>query len=297
MAVTSEAKMNSVSRPRASTKRRLQPGERTLLWVSRIIIWIVIVITLIPMWFVFTASFDPSNSYISVSFFPKHPTFANYEQLFAGGQFVVWLRNSLIVGLTVGVAQVFVTALSAFAFSKLRFHGRKYGLMTLLLLQMFPNILAISAIYAALAKLNLIDFLFSYILVMLGASAFNVWLLKGFMDSIPKELDEASFIDGANTWQRFFRIQLPLSAPMLVVIFLLTIIGTFGDYLFSGTILQSPSNYTLGVGMYNLISGQFAKNWGDFAAAALLSAVPLALITGFAQRYLVRGLVAGSVKG
>lgn len=281
-----------------ATQSHLTPGERTVLWVSRVFIWIVIIVTMIPMWFVFTASFDPSNSYISVSFFPAHATFANYRALFVhGGQFLVWVKNSLIVGFVVSSAQVFITALSAFAFSKLRFYGRKYGLMTLILLQMFPNFLAISAIYGALAQLNMIDNLGSYMLVMLGTSAFNVWLLKGYLDSVPKELDEAARIDGASSWQRFLRVHLPLAVPMLVVIFLLTLVGVFGDYLLSGTILQSPGHYTLAVGMYDLISNQFGKNWGEFAAAALLSAVPLALIFGLAQRYLASGLVAGSVKG
>ncbi len=291
--------MTTASQPtlKVKDKHTLSPGERTTLWISRVIIWAVIIVVLIPMWFVLTASFDPSNSYISVSFFPAHATLDNYRQLFIDGQFLVWVRNSLIVGLTLGILQVFITALSAFAFSKMRFYGRRYGLMTLLLLQMFPNFLSIAAFYTALAKLNLIDYLGSYIVVLLGTSAFNVWLLKGFMDSIPRELDEAALIDGANSWQRFIRVQLPLSAPMLVVIFLLTVIGAFGEYLFAGTILQSPSNYTLGVGMYNLISNQYAKNWGEFAAAALLSAIPLGVIFAFAQKYLSTGLVAGSVKG
>lgn len=275
----------------------MRPGERMALWVSRVVVWAVILVTMIPMWFVFTASFDPSNSYVSVSFFPSHVTFANYTALFHGSQFLIWVKNSLIVGVTVSIVQVIITALSAFAFSKLQFYGKKYGLMTLILLQMFPNFLAISAIYGALAQLNMIDSLGSYILVMLGTSAFNVWLLKGYLDSVPKELDEAALIDGANAWQRFLRIQLPLARPMLVVIFLLTIVGVFGDYLLSGTILQSPGNYTLAVGMYDLISQQFGKNWGEFAAAALLSAVPLAVIFGLAQRYIASGLVAGSVKG
>lgn len=275
----------------------MRPGERMALWVSRVVVWAVILVTMIPMWFVFTASFDPSNSYVSVSFFPSHVTFANYTALFHGSQFLIWVKNSLIVGVTVSIVQVIITALSAFAFSKLQFYGKKYGLMTLILLQMFPNFLAISAIYGALAQLNMIDSLGSYILVMLGTSAFNVWLLKGYLDSVPKELDEAALIDGANAWQRFLRIQLPLARPMLVVIFLLTIVGVFGDYLLSGTILRSPGNYTLAVGMYDLISQQFGKNWGEFAAAALLSAVPLAVIFGLAQRYIASGLVAGSVKG
>lgn len=284
-------------RVRKADRPRLTPGERTALWVSRVIVWVVIIITLIPMWFVVTASFDPSNSYISVSFFPANASFANYAALFQGGQFLIWVKNSLLVGLVVSFAQVFITALSAFAFSKLQFYGKKYGLMTLILLQMFPNFLAISAIYGALAQLNMIDSLSSYMLVMLGTSAFNVWLLKGYLDSVPKELDEAAVIDGATTWQRFLRIQLPLAMPMLVVIFLLTLVGVFGDYLMAGTVLQSPNNYTLAVGMYDLISNQFGKNWGEFAAAALLSAVPLAVIFGLAQRYIASGLVAGSVKG
>ncbi|WP_062307682.1 sugar ABC transporter permease [Alicyclobacillus sendaiensis] len=285
--------------PASRTRRRrsMQPGERVVLWASRVVIWCIIVMVLLPMWFVVIASFNPSNSYISFSLFPANASLVNYKTLFQGGQFWAWVRNSLLVGVVVAVAQSFITAMSAFAFSKLRFYGRKYGLMTLLLLQMFPNILAIAAFYTALAKLNMIDMLGSYILVMLGTSAFNIWLLKGYMDSVPRELDEAAVIDGATTWKRFIHVTLPLSTPMMVVIFFLTLVGIFSEYMFAGTILQSPWNYTLGVGMYNLISGQFAKNWGEFAAAALLSAVPLAIVFAIAQRYLTKGLVAGSVKG
>ncbi|KPV43320.1 sugar ABC transporter permease [Alicyclobacillus ferrooxydans] len=279
------------------TKKVMAPGERAVLWISRLAIWIIIVLTLIPIWFVIEASFNPSNSYFSVSFFPAHPSLSNYATLFQSSGFMTWVRNSLIVGLTVGIGQVLLTATAAFAFSRLRFWGRKYGLMSLLILQMFPNFLAIAAIYAALAKLNMIDNLWAYILVMLGGSAYNVWLLKGYFDSIPKDLDEAAIIDGANSWQRFVQILLPLAVPMLVVIFLFTLMGAFSEYILAGTILQSPQNYTLGVGMYGMISGQFAKNWGEFAAAALLSAIPLTVIFGLLQRYIASGLVAGSVKG
>lgn len=112
--------MTTASQPtlKVKDKHTLSPGERTTLWISRVIIWAVIIVVLIPMWFVLTASFDPSNSYISVSFFPAHATLDNYRQLFIDGQFLVWVRNSLIVGLTLGILQVFITALSAFAFQK-----------------------------------------------------------------------------------------------------------------------------------------------------------------------------------
>lgn len=278
-------------------RKKLKPGESIVLWVSRLVIWCVILLTMIPLLFVVTASFNSSNTYFSASLIPSHPSLINYIKLFQDGQFLIWVKNSLIVGLSVAIGQVFFTATSAFAFSRLRFYGRKYGLMTLLILQMFPNFLAIAAIYGVLAQFGMIDNIASYILVMLGGSAYHIWLLKNYFDTVPKELDESAIIDGANSWQRFIKILLPLSMPMLVVIFLFTLMGAFGEYVLAGTILQSPQNYTLGVGMYQMISGKFAQSWGEFAAAALLSALPLTIIFGLLQKYIASGLVAGSVKG
>ncbi|MCM2535092.1 hypothetical protein NDK43_25565 [Neobacillus pocheonensis] len=133
-------------------RKKLKPGESLVLWISRLVIWCVILLTVIPMLFVVTASFNSSNTYFSASLIPSHPSFVNYTKLFQDGQFLVWVKNSLIVGLSVAIGQVFFTATSAFAFSRLRFFGRKYGLMTLLILQMFPNFLAIAAIYGVLAS-------------------------------------------------------------------------------------------------------------------------------------------------
>ncbi|MDQ0202065.1 sugar ABC transporter permease [Neobacillus ginsengisoli] len=278
-------------------RKKLKPGEGLVLWISRLIIWCVILITIIPLLFVVTASFNPTNTYFSSSLIPNHFSLNNYIKLFQDGQFLIWVKNSLIVGLSVAIGQVFFTATSAFAFSRLRFYGRKYGLMTLLILQMFPNFLAIAAIYGVLAKFGMIDSIAAYVLVMLGGSAYNIWLLKNYFDTVPKELDESAIIDGANAWQRFLKILLPLSMPMLVVIFLFTLMGAFGEYVLAGTIIQSPQNYTLGVGMYSMISGKFAQSWGEFSAAALLSALPLTIVFGLLQKYIASGLVAGSVKG
>lgn len=276
---------------------RLRPGRRAALWLSRIAIWCLIVIVILPMWFVVEASFNPSNSYLSFTLWPSNASLANYAALFQNGQFWVWLRNSLIVSISVGLIQVLITALGAFAFSRMRFWGRKYGLMVLILLQMFPAFLSVSAFYAVMTKLNMMDALWSYILVMISGSAYNIWLMKGYFDTVPRDLDEAALMDGANSWQRFWYVLLPPAVPMIVVIFLFTLVGMFGEYIFAGMILQSPQNYTLAVGMYNLISGQFAKNWGEFSAAALLSAVPLTVIFGLCQRWLASGLVAGATKG
>ncbi len=283
--------------PRPVIHKALSSGERTVLWISRIVLIVFVLIVLIPMWFVLEASVNPLNSYVTFSFWPDHASLVNYIQVFKDGQWLIWVKNTVIVAMSIGLIQVFITALSAFAFSKMRFWGRKYGLMTLIILQMFPNFLAIAAYYSALSKFNLIDTMGGYILVMIGGSAFNIWLLKGYFDSVPKELEEAAIIDGANSWYRFTRILLPLAKPMLVVIFLFTIVGTFSDYIMAGMVFETPSQYTLAVGMYGLISGQFGQNWGLFSAEALMSAVPLALIFGLGQKFIASGLVAGAVKG
>ncbi|WP_245926349.1 sugar ABC transporter permease [Sulfoacidibacillus thermotolerans] len=272
-------------------------GERIALWTARFVLIVFVFVVLIPLWFVFEASVNPLNSYVSFSLWPAHASLVNYIQVFQQGQWLLWVKNTVILAVSIGILQVFITALSAFAFSKMRFWGRKYGLMTLIILQMFPNFLAIAAYYSALAKFNLIDTMGGYILVMIGGSAFNIWLLKNYFDAVPKELEEAAIIDGANSWYRFTRILLPLATPMLIVIFLFTLVGIFSDYIMAGMVFETPSQYTLAVGMYGLISGQFGQNWGMFSAEALMSAIPLALIFGLGQRFIASGLVAGAVKG
>ncbi|KUO96096.1 sugar ABC transporter permease [Ferroacidibacillus organovorans] len=278
-------------------KKTLAPGQRLVLWVSRIIIWFFILLAMFPIYFVLLASLKGGQSFFSGNLFPRSITLQNYWTLLTQTSFLTWMRNSLIVGLLLGTVQIIFTATSAYAFSRMKFFGRKYGLMTLLLLQMFPNALAVSAILAVLTQLNLLDNLYIYVLVQAGGSAFNIWLLKGYLDTIPRELDEAAVMDGANSMQIYLRIILPLSVPMLVVIFLFTFIGSFNEFLLGSTILQSPSNYTLPIGLFQFIQGQFAKNWTEFSAAALLAAVPLTVLYAVFQKWIVSGLVAGSVKG
>lgn len=284
--------------------KRLSPGENVVLWSSRLIIWVIIILTMIPLLFVASAAFNPGNAYFSSSLIPAHPSWANFVKLFVksnsqadDGMFLVWARNSVIVALTVGIGQVFFTATAAFAFSRLRFYGRKHGLVALLILQMFPNTLALVAIYVGFAKLNMIDNVYAYALALLGGSAYNIFLLKGYMDALPRDLDEAAIIDGANTWQRFWNILLPLVVPMLVVIFIFSIQGSISEYMLAGTVIQTPDKFTLALGLNSLIQQQFAKNWGEFAAGALLAAAPLTIIFAITQRWIASGLAAGSVKG
>lgn len=281
-----------------NSKKAFKPGQFAVTSLSRLIIWIVILLSIVPMLYVISASFNPGQSDFSASLIPPNASFANYIALFKTTDFGIWIRNSTEVAVVVATAQMFMTAIGAYAFSRLRFYGRKYGLMALILLQMFPGVLSVSAIYAELAQLGLLDNLWVYILIQIGGSAFNIWLVKGYYDTIPRELDEAAIMDGAGHWTIFWKIVLPLARPMLAVIFFLTLIGMYSEYLMANTILQSPQNFTLGMGMYSMVSGQYATHlWGEFAAAALISAVPLTVAFGLLNPLISKGLTAGSVKG
>jgi len=280
------------------SKSAFKPGEFAVTWITRIFVWIVILLSLIPMLYVVTASFNPGQADFSASLIPPNASFSNYVDLFDKTNFGIWIRNSTLVAVVVSTAQVFLTGMGAYAFSRMKFFGRKYGLMTLILLQMFPGVLSVAAIYAVLAQWGILDNLWVYILLLIGGSAFSIWLVKGYYDTIPRELDEAAIMDGANHWVVFWRVILPLARPMLAVIFFLSLIGTYSEYVLGSVVLQSPQNFTLGLGMYSLVSGQFASHaWGEFAAAALISAVPLTLGFAFLSPLISKGLTAGSIKG
>ncbi|MGB9678471.1 MAG: sugar ABC transporter permease [Thermoanaerobacteraceae bacterium] len=276
---------------------RLKPYERASLWISRLIIWAVIVIMMFPVIWVIGASMAPGDAFFSGSIFPKHMTLQNYKDVFDKTNFMLWVKNSMILSIGVAVIQIFLTSTSAYAFSRMKFAGRKNGLMSLLILQMFPTFMALPAIYGIMAKLNLLDNLYALMLVMAGGSAFNIWLLKGYIDGLPKELDEAAFVDGATYWQVFTKIILPLASPMLVVIFLFSFMGVYSEFILSSVVLKSPENYTIALGLQRFIQNQFSAHWTQFAAASVMASLPIVILFMLLQRYLQAGLAAGSVKG
>jgi arabinogalactan oligomer/maltooligosaccharide transport system permease protein len=283
-------------------KDRLKPSQLRNLWLSRIVIWVLLAITLFPLVSIIVASLSKGNFFMSDTFFPKEISFDNYKGLFSGdsskgGDFPIWVKNSLILCSSVAFVQLLMTGTAAYAFSRMRFKGRKNGLMALLLLQMFPSMMTISAIYAILYRFDLIDNLFALILIFAGGSAYNIWLLKGYFDSLPIELDEAAMVDGASHWQIFTKIIIPLATPMLVVMFLFSFIGTYSEYIISAVALKSPENYTVSLGLRSFINNQFSANWTMFSAAAVVSSLPIVIIFMLLQKFIQKGLVAGAVKG
>ncbi|MBQ5431380.1 MAG: sugar ABC transporter permease [Lachnospiraceae bacterium] len=278
-------------------KKKLSASDKRNLWISRVIIWIVIVLVLFPAAWILMSSISVGDSFFLSSLFPKEVSFEHYRDLFSETDFVIWVMNSLKLCFIVAIIQLTLTSLAAYAFSRMRFTGRKYGLMTLLVLQVFPNSMAVAGYYILLYKFELVDNSLALILVLAGGSAFNIWLLKSYIDSIPVELDEAAKIDGAGDFQIFYRIILPLALPQIVVIFLFSFIATYSEYVITSIFLQTPEKATLAIGLQTFITNQFAAHWTLFSAAAVLSSLPIMIVFMFLQKYIQNGLIAGGVKG
>ncbi|MCL3860620.1 sugar ABC transporter permease [Actinotalea sp. K2] len=215
-----------------------------------------------------------------------------------------WMGNTLIIATATGIGTVLMGAAAAYAFSRFRFTGRRGGLTALLVIQMFPQMLAFVAIFLLLLGLgNVVPVLglnskLALICVYLGgALGVNTFLMYGFFNTVPRELDEAAKLDGASHAQIYWTIILRLVTPILAVVGLLSFISSFGEFIIARIILQTESNWTLAVGLYGWVSALLEANWGLFAAGAVISAVPVILLFLFLQKYIVGGLTAGSVKG
>lgn len=278
-------------------KKKLRPAEIRKAWISRVILWIMMAIVLFPVLAIVSASMAKGNAFTQSTILPTSWTLENYKKVISNTNFLVWVKNSLIVCFATAIIQLAMTIPAAFAFSKLKFAGRKKGLMFLLLLQMFPATMALPAILGISYSLNGMDKILTLVIIGCGGSAYNIWLLKGFLDGIPKELSEAAFVDGATTFQTFVKIILPLTKNMLVVIFLFSFIGSYGEYIFASALLKDPDSQTLMVGLRSFINGKFSANWPQYSAAAVMASAPIVVLFLMSQKFISKGLVAGAVKG
>lgn len=264
-----------------------------------------LIFAIMPVVWVIGAAFGPAGL-TTQSVIPRSFALDNFKVLFTDENvpFVTWYKNSLIICSAAAIMQVAIATFAAYAFSRFRFKGRRISLVGLLVLQMFPQLLSLVAIYLLMYRVSLVfpaigtGSALGLILVYLGgAMGYNTYLLKGFFDSIPKEIDEAAKVDGASAGQTFRQIILPLAVPMLAVVMLLSFIGLLNDFILASLFLQTKEDYTLALGLQAFVSGQYEQQWGPFAAGALLTAIPVIILFQFLQRYIVEGLSAGSVKG
>ena len=265
---------------------------------------LAVAFSLFPILFVISAAFNPLGTLSSTELLPTGASLENFTNLFDNTAFGHWFLNSLLLAGVASFASIFLSSLAAYVFSRMRFAGRRVGLLALLLIQMFPQFLAIVAIFLIFTTLT--DLYPSigfntpwglFLLYMGGALGANTWLMKGFFDTLPKELDESATMDGASHVQVFFRIMLPLVAPILAVTGLLAFIGSINEFIIANVFLTEPEAKTLAVGMYGLVAGERNNNFGMFAAGTLLTAIPTVLVFQLLQRYIVSGLTSGAVKG
>jgi arabinogalactan oligomer/maltooligosaccharide transport system permease protein len=270
-----------------------------------IVVWIAIVFALFPLLYILSASLNPVGTLTGSNQLFSQIALDNYTRLFNDPAILYpqWYVNSLFIAIVTSVATVLLCALGAYAFSRMRFQGRRFGLVTLLVLQMFPQLLAITAIFLLMIQIGDV---FPAIglgthagLIMIylgGALGVNTFLMYGFFNTVPVAIDEAAKIDGAGHARVFFTIMLPLVRPILIVIGLLVFIGTIGEFAIAGVILTDPTTQTVAIGLYQLVSGFQSQNWGIFAAGAVLAALPVMILFLLSQRYIAGGLVSGSVK-
>lgn len=265
---------------------------------------IAVIYAAFPIVYIISAALNPT---ISTTLTGANDMFSdvsvqNFTEL-NDTMFWTWLANTLIIGVATAVGTVLMGAAAAFAFSRYRFSGRKVTLMALMVIQMFPQLLTFVAIFLLLTTLGEvipwlgIDSKIALISVYLGgALGANTFLMYGFFNSVPIELDEAAKIDGASHSQVYWGIIMPLVIPILAVVGLLAFISAFNDFILSRTILTSQQNWTLAVGM-NLWVGGNDKQWDWFAAGSVIAALPILLLFLFLQKYIVSGLTGGAVKG
>ncbi|MEY4310839.1 MAG: hypothetical protein RLZ71_765 [Actinomycetota bacterium] len=288
-------------------RRRMSFGRwaATLGW-KHIIGLAVCVYALFPILYIVSVAFSDSGD-INSGLFGTF-TWNNFAELFSGKDpdkpFVKWILNTVWIASISSIGSVFISALAAYSFSRQRFRGRRSGLLTLILLQMFPSVLGLVAIYSILSELTKyfpalgLNSPWGLILVYMGGSlGGGTYLMYGFFNTVPKEIDEAAKIDGASHAQIYFQIILRLVSPILAVQMLLSFIGISSDFILASVVMNKADQYTLAVGLQYFIDQPYSKNWAMFCAGAVIAATPIVILFMALQRYITSGLTGGAVKG
>lgn len=287
--------------------KRMRPGKwmRQLGW-RHILLSLAALFSLFPVVWIVSASFNAVDNLAGARLIPRQFTTENFTSLFTEPRTPVgtWMWNTWKVAIVAATLNVLLAALAAYAFSRLRFRGRRAGLLTLLLVQVFPQFLGFIALFLLAQQIGKVfpaagldTHLFLIMVYMGGAIGFNAFLIKGFMDTIPVSLDESARVDGAGPAAIFFRIVLPLARPVLAVIFIITFINLYSEFILARFLLSSTEEFTLAVGLQLFVQSEYTAKWGQLTAAALLGALPIVTTFLVAQKQIIGGLTQGAVKG
>lgn len=281
--------------------------ERRIQLILRLFVAVIAVaFALFPIVWIISASFNPTGSLASQRLIPESASLENYRTLLNDPlhPFLLWVWNSLKVSTITALLGVVSIMMSAYSFSRFRFQGRRQLMLALLLIQVFPTLLMFVAIFYLFQQLGQyipgmgLNHHAPLILAYLGTQmGIQIWLMKGFFDSIPRDIDESALVDGATRWQIFWRLIFPLARPMIVIVALLVFIASYQEFVLASVLLKDKSQYTLMVGLYLFVSENFSQNWGVFAAGGLLGALPIVILYQSLQDQIIGGLTAGAVKG
>ncbi|MFI9206948.1 sugar ABC transporter permease [Streptomyces sp. NPDC053253] len=254
------------------------------------------VIAVFPVLWVLLTSLKPAEFAITTDFF-KETTVENYTNLLRDTPFLTWFGNSLLVAALTTVVGVFISATTGYAVSRFRFPGKRGLMWTLLITQMFPVAVLIVPIYNIMSSMGLLNQPAGLVITYLTiAVPFCAWMMKGFFDTIPREIDESGYVDGLTPFGTFWRLILPLAKPGIAVTAFYSFITAWGEVAYASAFMVGDENLTLAGGLQKFVN-QYGAQWGPMSAASVLIAVPAALVFLFAQRHLVTGMSAGAVKG
>nr|BAQ19545.1 ABC-type sugar transport system permease [Bacillus sp. SW20] len=258
---------------------------------------IVAAAVIFPIVWIVGSSFGSSSGLSNATPIPENPTIKHYLELFEKTKFLNWYWNTFKIAVLNMILSVLLSTSTAYVFSRFKFKGKKFGLISILVLQMFPSFMGMIAIYILFLNFGLLDSHLGLVLVYAaGQIPFNTWLIKGYLSSVPKSLDESAMIDGATKTQIFFKIIMPLSKPILTFVALTQFMAPWMDFILPRLLISSNEKMTLAVGLYQLISGNTNNNFTMFAAGAVLVSVPITILYVWLQKYLIQGITAGANK-
>lgn len=262
--------------------------------------------SLFPVVWIISASFNATDNLAAARLIPRDITFDNFLDVFDPDATAIstWMWNSFYIGLIAAALNVALAALAAYAFSRFDFRGRRALLTSLLVMQIFPQFLSFVALFVMAQQIGevvpavgLNTHVYLILVYIGGAAGFNAFLLKGFLDSLPRSLDEAALIDGAGPLTVWWRIIMPLARPMLAVIFMISFITVFSEFVLASFLLSGTDQLTLAVGLQAFLAEGYNAKWGLLAAVSLIGAIPIVTVFIIAQKHIIGGLAAGGVKG
>lgn len=278
------------------TKARRKAAYRIL---AHAVLIILCALTFLPIWYALRVSFGGENTLVSssLSFFPEKPTLDNYRSILLSSDFVFWIRNSFLLSASSVVFALCVSVPAAYAFSRRTFRGKNLLLWMFLVLNAFPTVLSIVAVYRLFRLLHLMNTYLGLVVIYTGMMViFGIWNMKGYFDTLPYSIEEAAMIDGASPLQVLLHVVLPMSIPAIVVSGTLIFITSWNEYIYAINFLADRGKFTLAAGLYSLQGTEFTRNWPRFTAGAIVVTIPVLALFFAAQRFMVSGLSSGGSK-